>query len=252
MIIVSGLIISILFIIYLNLIDQAWASGSFDNNCPVFSIKEGCDLSSWIHLIMDASIGAFLAVFFHHLARKQNMKLKKIIDEHDAMKKRRREFAIQSLKNHLTILLFSMSLIKKLESNYARHTDNNGNDKITDQINRNNEKISRTLNDIKNILLLLNDVLEPQVISDLDQLCQIIHEGQIKDENRGLTPSNYIYAKNRINDICKTFDELHSTTLPVEKLLSSRSSNSSSNAKLKRSKYMKVFLQKLFIWQHKT
>ena len=44
---------------------------------------------SWIHLIMDACIGAFLAVFFHHLAHKQNVKLKKIINEHDAMKKRR-------------------------------------------------------------------------------------------------------------------------------------------------------------------
>jgi phosphotransferase system glucose/maltose/N-acetylglucosamine-specific IIC component len=86
-IIVSG--ISILVLIYLHLAAQAWASGSVDNNCPVFSIKEGCDLSSWIHLIMDVCIGAFLAVFFHHLAHKQNVKLKKIIDEHDAMKKRK-------------------------------------------------------------------------------------------------------------------------------------------------------------------
>ena len=239
-IIVSG--ISILGLIYLHLADQAWASGSVDNNCPVFSIKEGCDLSSWIHLIMDACIGAFLAVFFHHLAHKQNVKLKKIIDEHDAMKKRRREFATQSLKNHLTILLISMSLIKKLESNYTK--DGDSNDKIAEQIDKNNEKISRTLNDIKNTLLLLNDVLEPQVISELNQLCQIIHEGQMKNEKRGLTPSDYIYAKNRINDISKTFDELHHTTLPVKKLLSSHTSNSSSNAKLNKSKYMKIFLKK--------
>jgi hypothetical protein len=195
---------------------------------------------------MDASIGAFLAIFFHHLARKQNMKLKKIVDEHDAMKKRRREFAIQSLKNHLTILLFSMSLIKRLESNYTSSTGNSN--KIKDQINKNSQKISRTVNDIKNILLLLNDVLEPQVINDLNQLCQTIQEGQMKDGNGGLTPSNYIYAKDRINDICRTFDELHNTntTLPVKKLLSSNASNSS-NVKLKKSKYMKTFLQKLQI-----
>ena len=243
----SGIGISIFFIIYLQPIDQAWALGSAnDNNCPIFSIKEGCDLSSWIHLIMDASIGAFLAIFFHHLAHKQNMKLKKIVDEHDGMKKRRREFAIQSLKNHLTILLFSMSLIKRLESNYTRNTDNS--DKIKDQINKNSQKISRALNDIKNILLLLNDVLEPQVVNDLNQLCQTIQEGQMKDGNGGLTPSNYIYAKDRINDICRTFDELRNTntTMPVKKLLSSNASDSSSNVKLKKSKYMKTFLQKLF------
>jgi hypothetical protein len=248
-IIIPGISISILFVICLSFIDKAWALGSIDNNCPVFSIKEGCDLSSWVHLIMYASIGAFLAVFFHHLAHKQNMKLKKIIDEHDAMKKRRREFAIQSLKNHLTILLFSMSLIKKLESN-PRNTGDN--DKIKDQINRNSKKINRTVNDIKNILLLLNDVLEPQVINDLNQLCQTIHEGQIKDENMGLTPSNYIYAKDRINDICRAFDEAHHTTLPVKKLLSSHTSDSSSSVKLKKSKYIKIFLQKFLIWQHRT
>ena len=139
-----------------------------------------------------------------------------------------------------------MTLIKRLESNYTRNTDNI--DKIKDQINKNSQKISRTLNDIKNILLLLNDVLEPQVINDLNQLCQTIQEGQMKDGNRGLTPSNYIYAKDRINDICKTFDELRNTntTLPVKKLLSSNASDSSSNVKSKKSKYMKTFLQKLF------
>jgi len=237
-IIISG--VSILFTINLYLIDQAWALGSVDNNCPVFSIKEGCDLSSWIRLIMDALIGAFLAFLFYHLAHKQSVKLKMIIEEHDTMKKRRREFAIQSLKNHLTTLLLSMSLIKRLESSYTSDTDNN--DKIKDQINKNSEKISRTLNDIKNILLMLNDVLEPQVINDLNQLCQTVHEDQMKGENRGLTPSNYNYAKNRINDICKTFDELHHRNLPVKELLSSHTSNS--YAKLNKSKYMKMLLQK--------
>jgi hypothetical protein len=140
-----------------------------------------------------------------------------------------------------------MSLIKKLESNYTKDGDNN--DKMAEQIDKNNAKISRTLNDIKNTLLLLNDVLEPLVINDLNQLCQTVHEDQMKGENRGWTPSNNNYAKNRINDICKTFDELHHTNLPVKKLLSSHTSNSSSNAKLNKSKYMKILSE---IRQHKT
>src|SRR5690242_10885323 len=67
--------------------------------------------------------------------------------------------AIQLLKNHLTSLLLSMSLIKNLESKYTTDADNN--DKITDQINKKCKKISRIVNDIKNTLLLLNDVLDP-------------------------------------------------------------------------------------------
>jgi hypothetical protein len=77
------------------------ASSNANGDCPVFSIKYGCDLSGWLHLIIDGIIAAFLGLFFHHLAHKQGLKLKKIVEEHDTMRKRRREFAIQSLKNHL-------------------------------------------------------------------------------------------------------------------------------------------------------
>ena len=62
---------------------QALATSSNANNdCPIFSIKYGCDLSAWSHLIIDGLIAAFLGVFFHHLAHKQSLKLKIIVEEH--------------------------------------------------------------------------------------------------------------------------------------------------------------------------
>jgi hypothetical protein len=203
------------------------ASSNANNDCPVFSIKYGCDLSSWFHLIIDGLIAAFLGVFFHHLAHKQGLKLKKIIEEHDAMKKRRREFAIQSLKNHFTTLLFSMSLINKLEPMYASDTKNR--DNIKDQINRNCEIISRVINDVKNVLLFLNDVLEPQIINDVNQLCQTINQGYVKDENKQLRLIDYTETKYKINGLCKTFDELHPAVAPVQELFQRSSPNSPSN-----------------------
>jgi hypothetical protein len=208
--------------------NQALATSSNTNNdCPVFSIKYGCDLSSWFHLIIDGSIAAFLGVFFHHLAHKQSLKLKKIVEEHDAMRKRRREFAIQSLKNHFTTLLFSMSLINKLEPMYASGTKNR--DNIKDQIDRNYEIISRVINDIKNILLFLNDVLEPQIINDVNQLCQTINQGYVKDENKQIRLIDYTETKYKIKGLCKTFDELHPAVVRVQELFQHASSNSSSN-----------------------
>src|SRR5918995_2733420 len=100
----------------------------------------------------------------------------------------------QSLKNHFTTLLFSMSLIKKLEPMYASDTKNR--DNIKDQINRNYEIISRVINDIKNILLFLNDVLEPQIINDVNRLCQTIHQGYVKDEDKQLRLIDYTETKN--------------------------------------------------------
>jgi hypothetical protein len=220
------------------------ASSNANDDCPVFSIKYGCDLSSWLHLIIDGLMAAFLGVFFHQLAHKQGLKLKKIVEEHDAMKKRRREFAIQALKNHFTTLMFSMSLINKLESMYASDTKNR--DNIKDQINRNYETISRVINDIKNILLFINDVLEPQIINDVNQLCQTIHQGYVKDEYKQLRLIDYTETKNKINSLCKTFDELHPAVVSIQQLISSprTSSNSSSsnNRTLKQLNYQKIAL----------
>ena len=222
--------------------NQALAAISNANDdCPVFSIKYGCDLSGWLHLIIDGIIAAFLGLFFHHLAHKQGLKLKKIVEEHDAMKKRRREFAIQSLKNHFTTLLFSMSLINKLEPMYASDTKNR--DNIKDQINRNYEIISRVINDIKNLLLFLNDVLEPQIINDVNQLCQAIHQGYVKDVNKQLRLIDYTETKNKINGLCKTFDELHHAVAPVQELFPRTSSNSPSNNRtLKKLNYQEIAL----------
>jgi hypothetical protein len=217
------------------------ASSNANNDCPVFSIKYGCDLSAWFHLIIDGLIAAFLGVFFHHLAHKQGLKLKKIVEEHDAMKKRRREFAIQSLKNHFTTLLFSMSLINKLEPMYASDTKNR--DNIKDQINRNYEIVSRVINDIKNVLLFLNDVLEPQTINDVDQLCRTINQGYVKDENKQLRVIDYTETKNKIKGLCKTFDELHPAVVPIQELFQHTSSNpSSNNHTLKKLNYQDIAL----------
>src|SRR5919112_1974188 len=216
------------------------ASSNSKDDCPVFSIKNGCDLSGWLHLIIDGLIAAFLGIFFH-LAHKQGLKLKKIVNEHDAMKKRRREFAIQSLKNHFTTLLFSMSLINKLEPMYASDTKNR--DNIKDQINRNYEIISRVINDIKNLLLFLNDVLEPQIINDVNQLCQAIDQGYVKDVNKQLRLIDYTETKNKINGLCKTFDELHHAVAPVQELFPRTSSNSPSNNRtLKKLNYQEIAL----------
>jgi hypothetical protein len=217
------------------------ASSNAKDDCPEFSIKYGCDLSGWLHLIIDGLIAAFLGLFFHHLAHKQGLKLKKIVGEHDAMKKRRREFAIQSLKNHFTTLLFSMSLINKLEPMYASDTKNR--DNIKDQINRNNEIISRVINDIKNILLFLNDVLEPQIIDDVNKLCQTIHQGYVKDVDKQLRLIDYTETKNKINGLCKTFDELHPEMVPVQELFPRTSSNlQSNNRTLKKLNYQEIAL----------
>ena len=77
------------------------ASSNANDDCPIFSIKYGCDLSAWSHLIIDGAIAAFLGVFFHHLAHKQSLKLKKIVEEHDCHEKKEKRICNSALKNQL-------------------------------------------------------------------------------------------------------------------------------------------------------
>jgi hypothetical protein len=56
---------------------QALATSSNANNdCPIFSIKYGCDLSAWSHLIIDGLIAAFLGVFFSSSCTQTESKIK--------------------------------------------------------------------------------------------------------------------------------------------------------------------------------
>jgi hypothetical protein len=96
---------------------------------------------------------------------------------------------------------------------------------------------------IKNVLLFLNDVLEPQTINDVDQLCRIINQGYVKDENKQLRVIDYTETKNKIKGLCKTFDELHPAVVPIQELFQHTSSNpSSNNHTLKKLNYQDIAL----------
>ena len=47
--------------------------------CGIFDIKSGCDLSGWMHLVIDVAATGLLALFLHSLASKHTKKLELII-----------------------------------------------------------------------------------------------------------------------------------------------------------------------------
>jgi hypothetical protein len=92
-------------------------------------------------------------------------------------------------------------------------------------------------------LLFLNDVLEPQIIDDVNQLCQTINQGYMKDENKQLRLIDYTETKYKINGLCKTFDELHPAVVPVQELFQCSSPNSPSNNRTpKKLNYQEIVL----------
>mgnify|MGYP000930926539 FL=1 len=90
------------------------ATGERDASCHVLEISEHCDLSGIGHLIYgDLVVGGVLALFFHHLAHKNQVRIDKIISSNEDHRLKRKDFAVFHLKSQVTAMLFNLGRIKK-------------------------------------------------------------------------------------------------------------------------------------------
>ncbi len=120
----SSMLLFSIFVASTFFIHTAFAAVS--EGCGYWDVRLECDLSGWMKLFLgDVGVGAMLAVFLHVLAHRSNVKLdanareiQKILDTQEAVRKTRRDYAVQNLKNHLTILLFVISSIFFLDFSY--------------------------------------------------------------------------------------------------------------------------------------
>ena len=66
---------------------------------------------------MVISVGGVLALFFHHLAHKNQVRIDKIINSNEAHRLKRKDFAVFHLKSQ-TAMLFNLGRIKKTAEFY--------------------------------------------------------------------------------------------------------------------------------------
>ena len=94
-------------------------TGERDAICHVLKISEHCELSGITHLIYCALIvGGVLALFFHHLAHKNQVRIDQIINSNEEHRLKRKDFAVFHLKSQVTAMLFNLGRIKKLAEFY--------------------------------------------------------------------------------------------------------------------------------------
>lgn len=195
------------------------ASASSSEDCPPFAIKEECGYEAWIHLTESLVIGAFLGLLFHHLAHKQNIKLEKIIREQEAMRRRRKEYAFQELKNHFTSLVFALSLSDRLVSAYSSSNiiDSNKKEYMRSQIHKNDEKIKRIAGEVRNVTLFSNDVIEPKTVNEINDVCKDIQDSVI-EENGIVKYQIFSDLKKKILDLSTRIDEQYKSDVSIRDL----------------------------------
>ena len=166
--------------------------------CGVFDIKPGCDLSGWLHLVIDSSQAGALALFLHFLATKQTAKLEHIITNQENKRLLKEKFSAESLKNDFTSILFSISLINQLINKLDIKSEeyDNTNAKIKDELVR-LQNISLTL---QYTSLTSSDVLKPEVLTEIEQIRRLVRN-PIKTDDKVYSFPKYHEIKDKITRI---------------------------------------------------
>ncbi len=178
-VLVFGVFVSTIFVFHL-----AFASGTVNPNCGLFTIRLDCDLSGWMKLFMgDIGIGAFLAVLLHNFSHRNQMKIEQIIHDEKELKERRQNYSLTHLRNLLHLILFTMSLVKRSINQYNAALSEKDSDKqiwiqsnTLSKMRADEAKLGRLLQSIRSLLVASNDVLEPEIVHRVDGVCNFIGE----------------------------------------------------------------------------
>ena len=171
------------------------ASGERDADCHVLEISENCDLSGIGHLVYgDLIVGGVLALFFHHLAHKNQVRIDKIINSNEEQRLKRKDFAIFHLKSQITSMLFNLGRIKKLAEFYNTAVKSEYHPltieqkertwkirTLNDRVKFEQEKLGRLLDVVRSTLVGAQDVLEPEIVMQVDGVITFVGEMIIEE-----------------------------------------------------------------------
>ena len=200
-----AIIVFMLFIFATFLVNSASASAR-SPECGIFEIKPGCDLSGWMKFIMgDILIGIFLALLLHHFSRRNSEKLQKIIVAGEKMKNTRRDYAIQSLKNHLTTVLFIMGIINRMILGYNKEASEKS--RIYTSLKGEEARLNRIMQTARNTIVYSSDTLDPTLVDQLDGILTFISQLSIAEIDGKLDLPKYEQSKAKILDITKKLQD---------------------------------------------
>jgi hypothetical protein len=189
---ILAVFISVIFLTYM-----AFDESGADTTCGEWDWNAKCELSPAAHMIYGdiitgGSIALFLSWFFHRLTHRNQLKIEQIIESDQAIKNKRKDYAVGHLKNLLTTLFFTMNTLKGSLSNYNNVLKLPDHDvKIwsrstyLSRVRADEAKIGRILMSVRNILIAINDVLEPEVVNRVEGVCNFIGELSVQENPDG-------------------------------------------------------------------
>jgi hypothetical protein len=172
------------------------ATGERDASCHVLEISEHCVLSGIGHLVYgDLIVGGVLALFFHYLAHKNQVRIDKIINTNEEQRLKRKDFAVFHLKSQVTAMLFNLGRIKKIAEFYNTAIKSEYHPltleekertwkirTLNERVKFEEEKLGRLLDVVRSTLVGAQDVLEPEVVMQTDGVITFVGEMVIEEQ----------------------------------------------------------------------
>lgn len=169
-----------------------FGSGPDDPTCGRFDYSLKCDLSPTLFLLVDLVIGILLAIFFHYLSKRNQIRLDQIIESQEALRHKRMDYAVKQLKQLFQLTLFTMSVTKRSISHYNLTVGLTDDEKpewmrsvTLSELRRDESKLGRVLQSVRSILTAANDVLDPDMVNRVDGVCNYLGEISVEQQADG-------------------------------------------------------------------
>jgi hypothetical protein len=169
-----------------------FGSGPDDPTCGRFDYSRQCDLSPTLFLIVDLIIGVLLAIFFHYLSKRNQIRLDKIIESQEALRHKRMDYAAKQLKQLFQLTLFTMSATKRSIAHYNLTVGLKDDEKpmwmqsvTLSELRRDEAKLGRVLQSVRSILTAANDVLDPDMVNRVEGVCNYLGEISVEQTAHG-------------------------------------------------------------------
>jgi len=197
--------------------------------CGFFDVSLECDLSGWMKLFMgDIAIGAFLALLLHFFSRRSNVKIEKnseqlkvnsekikensekiqkILDAQEYSRNRRRDYFVASTKSSINAVLLRLGMMNRIVLNEK----NIGADDQYHRLELEEIAIHEVVEKVKHAISLAVDILDPMLVTQIDNLFTYIQELCPSKNKEKLEFSEYEESKERIMHLKERLDEFVTT-----------------------------------------
>ena len=163
--------------------------------CDMFELRSDCDLSGWMHLVLDSAQAGALALFLHFLSHRQSKKLEIIITNQEKKRINKEKFANETLKNHFTVLLFNISILKQIVNKYNEKSEKDEN--LVEQIKDEQHRLENISLNIQYTSLTSSDVILPEALTEIQQIQRLI-QNPIKSKNHQFVFEKYDEIKKKV------------------------------------------------------